>query len=90
MNTPLSVAACVLAASVILAGEDRFSPARLSQPPTDSWPTFNGDYTGRRFSPLTQITSDNVHQLSLAWVYRLAGTGLGAIKSTPLQIDGVL
>ena len=31
-----------------------------SQPPTTSWPTYNGDYSGRRFSPLTKITAANV------------------------------
>ena len=30
-------------------------PAKLLQPPTDSWPTYNGDYTGRRYSPLAKI-----------------------------------
>src|SRR5262245_21766992 len=39
--------------------------------PTDSWPTYNGDYTGRRFSPLTKITAQNVDQLSLGWSYRV-------------------
>jgi len=57
-------------------------------PPTDSWPTYNGDYSGRRFSPLTKINSSNVGSLSLSWVYRInAG---GAIKATPLVVDGVM
>ena len=84
------IGACVLAMSVTLLGQGRLDPAKLLKPPTDSWPTFNGDYSGRRFSPLTRITSANVHQLSLAWMFRITGTGLGAIKSTPLQINGVL
>ena len=86
----LCVAVCVLAASATLPGQGRLDPRRLLEPPTESWPTFNGDYTGRRFSPLTKITTGNVHQLSLAWMFRLAGSGLGSIKSTPLQINGVL
>jgi acido-empty-quinoprotein group A len=84
------VVLAVCAASATLPGQGRLDPAKLLQPPTDSWPTFNGDYSGRRFSPLTTITPANVHQLSLAWMFRLNGTGLGAIKSTPLQINGVL
>jgi alcohol dehydrogenase (cytochrome c) len=86
----LSLSLCMLAASLPLLGQGRLNPAKLLQPPTDSWPTFNGDYTGRRFSPLTTINTTNVHQLSLAWVYRITGAGLGTIKSTPLQIDGML
>ena len=84
------IGACVLTMSVTLLGQGRLDPGKLLKPPTDSWPTFNGDYSGRRFSPLTRITSANVHQLSLAWMFRITGTGLGAIKSTPLQINGVL
>jgi acido-empty-quinoprotein group A len=71
------------------------TPSALLKPPADSWPTYNGDYSGRRFSPLTQIDSSNVHALSLAWATRVtvAGTGGGAgvqIKSTPLLVNGIL
>src|SRR4026209_3031396 len=34
------------------------------------WPTHYGDYSGRRYSPLTQIASANVKNLALAWIYR--------------------
>src|SRR3990170_2149298 len=71
--------------------------SQLSKPPTDSWPTYNGDYSGRRFSPLKEITDSNVQSLSLAWMYRLGGCGPGgggvpggSIKATPLQLNGVL
>jgi alcohol dehydrogenase (cytochrome c) len=30
-------------------------PAALLKPLGDSWPTYSGDYTGRRYSSLTQI-----------------------------------
>jgi acido-empty-quinoprotein group A len=59
-------------------------------PRTDAWPTFNGDYSGRRFSPLTKITDKNVKHVSLAWSYRVSGQSAAPIKATPLQIDGVL
>jgi len=35
-------------------------PALLLKPPTGAWPTYNGDYSGRRFSPLALINSSNV------------------------------
>jgi alcohol dehydrogenase (cytochrome c) len=67
-------------------------PSQLSKPATDSWPTYNGDYSGRRFSTLEEITDGNVQSLSLAWMYRLGPGGPtgGSIKATPLQVDGVL
>ncbi len=52
-----------------------------------SWPTYNGDYSGRRFSPLAQINATNVHALTLAWSFQ---TGVANLKSTPLEADGVL
>jgi acido-empty-quinoprotein group A len=51
------------------------------------WPTYNGDYTGRRFSSLSQINSGNVRSLVLAWTYDTGGV---PIKATPLMVDGVL
>ncbi len=65
----------------------------LLQPPVDTWPTYNGDYSGRRFSTLSKINSQNVQSLSLAWIYRTSaatGTFGNVVKSTPLMVDGVL
>ena len=58
--------------------------------PTDAWPTYNGDYSGRRFSTLTKINADNVRHLSLAWNYRLGVPGAGPIKGSPLMVNGIL
>ena len=60
-------------------------PATLLKPPVDSWPTYHGDYSGQRHSKLTQITPDNVHQLTLAWAWQ-SGLG-GGIKSTPILVE---
>ena len=54
-------------------------PARIYQGATDSWPTYSGDYTGRRYSSLNQITQANVKGLSLAWATRVAN-GLGNVN----------
>ena len=89
----LGCAACALAlATTVLSGQMFVDPAKFTQPPTGSWPTYNGDYSGRRFSPLTSITSSNVHTLSLGWTFRLPpGLGGGVpIKGTPIQINGVI
>ena len=59
----------------------------LLTPPSDSWPGYHGDYSGRRHSRLTQITPANVEKLGLAWAFQ---TSQGAeIKSTPLVVDGI-
>ena len=86
----------MLAAAAGLRAGDGLLPAKLLQPPVDTWPTYNGDYSGRRFSPLAQVNSNNIRDLALAWTYK-AQTGSGAggffgseIKATPLEVDGVL
>src|SRR5437764_345162 len=80
-------------------GQGTVDPAKLLTPPTDSWPTYNGDYSGRRFSPLTKINAENIQSLALAWVYRAnpgqnpqggGGAAYSVIKGTPLVINGVM
>jgi alcohol dehydrogenase (cytochrome c) len=64
------------------------TPEQLLTPGTGEWPTYHGDYSGRRYSPLDLIDTGNVRSLSLAWIYALPAGG--PVKATPLQIDGVL
>src|SRR5579883_3318732 len=66
-------------------------PAVLLKNPVNTWPTYNGDYSGRRFSELDQINTSNVHNLALAWAARFTSTnGAVTIKATPLLVNGVL
>src|SRR5690606_23109553 len=46
-------------------------PQRLLEPLAEEWLSYSGDYSGRRFSTLDQVTPDNVHQLTLAWTTRM-------------------
>ena len=56
-------------------------PATIANPPADSWPSYHGDYSGRRHSPLTQITPQNVRSLTLAWAFQTGQPA--ALKSRP-------
>jgi alcohol dehydrogenase (cytochrome c) len=61
----------------ILAGQGLTS-ADLLKPLGDSWPTYSGDYSGKRYSTLTQLNQSNVKNLTLAWISRIAaGAGNG-------------
>jgi alcohol dehydrogenase (cytochrome c) len=55
------------------------------------WTMYSGDYTGKRHSPLTQITPQNVSRLTPQWAFQAdtIATGRG-FESTPLVIDGVI
>src|SRR5215467_1291043 len=71
----------------VRAAAQGLDPAVLLKPPTENWPTYNGDYSGRRHSTLDQINSSNVNSLSVAWAFRVRGS---VIKSTPLVVNGIL
>lgn len=47
------------------------NPADLLKPLKYSWPTYNGDYSGKRYSALAQVNRANVQHLTLAWVTRV-------------------
>ena len=49
---------------------------------------YSGSYSSHRFSPLTQITPENVAQLRPVWVYQPPGTG--SVESTPVVANGVM
>jgi alcohol dehydrogenase (cytochrome c) len=68
------ITASLFACPALLTGQGRgLDPAKLLKPLADEWPTYNGDYTGKRYSALTQINRLNVKHLTLAWTARLTG-----------------
>jgi alcohol dehydrogenase (cytochrome c) len=72
-----------------LFAQGSLDPAKVGQPPTDSWTSYHGDYSGRRYSTLNKINTSNINALSLAWVFR-ANVNQGAIKASPLVVNGVM
>lgn len=73
---------CVFAFICALSPAQILDPALLNKPATDVWPTYNGDYSGRRYSTLDQINQSNVSKLKEAWSYK---TNIG---ETPGAIVG--
>ena len=72
--TSASLAVVILAA----APSTGLDPAQLLRPLGDQWTTYSGDYTGRRYSALTQINQANITRVTLAWASRLtAGPDAG-------------
>jgi len=64
-------------------------------PDDRDWPTYNRDLGGSRFSPLTEIDTENVATLEEVWSYELGphpstDTITGGYQFTPLVIDGRL
>jgi len=78
MNTRLLAASLCLASGILAGAQQGLSPAEILKPLGDSWLTYSGDYSGRRYSALTQINQSNVKNLTLAWVSKVtAGPGAG-------------
>jgi quinoprotein glucose dehydrogenase len=56
-------------------------------PPEREWSTYGRDPGARRFSPLTQITRENVATLAPAWSF---DTGSTTLQVTPIVAGGVM
>jgi alcohol dehydrogenase (cytochrome c) len=59
----------------------------LINPSPDDWLMFSRTYDAQRFSPLNQVTKQNVNQLGLAWS---RGIGQGTTETIPTVYKGVM
>jgi len=79
--------ACIVAASSVHA-QVTFDRIVNSAKEPQNWMTYSGDYSGKRFSGLDQISVINVHSMVPKWVYQTGATG--KLETSPLVVDGVL
>ncbi len=86
----LAIVSMLVLLATLALGAQAVSPKDLLEGLANSarWLTYSGDYSGRRHSPLKQITPANVSQLAAQWTFQ---TGIaGKFEASPLVIDGVL
>jgi alcohol dehydrogenase (cytochrome c) len=60
----------------------------LVRPVAANWLSYNGDYTGRRYSALNEITTANLSQLRAQWVFHAPNSS--HLEVTPVVVDGVM
>ena len=60
----------------------------LDQPPGSNWTTYNGDYSGRRFTNLHEINLTNVAKLRAAWIFHPGNSE--RLEATPLVVHGIM
>lgn len=60
----------------------------LATPVGKNWTSYNGDYSGRRFSSLRQIDRSNIGQLRLAWTFHPGNSQ--SLEATPLVVNGMM
>jgi alcohol dehydrogenase (cytochrome c) len=53
-----------------------------------NWISYNGDYTGRRYSSLKEIKPENVAQLRAAWVFHPGNSE--KLEATPVVVGGIM
>jgi alcohol dehydrogenase (cytochrome c)/quinohemoprotein ethanol dehydrogenase len=84
------LAGCQKKEAAAPAGPPVVDAARLAAADQDpsEWLTHGRTYSEQRYSPLTQITAENVKDLGLAWWLDL-DTSRGQ-EATPLVVDGVM
>jgi PQQ-dependent dehydrogenase (methanol/ethanol family) len=63
--------------------------ADVAHPKPGTWPTYDGNESGNRFSPLSQIDTGNVERLAPKWMFTLPGAPR-ALEVTPVVVDGVM
>jgi len=60
----------------------------LMTPDPDDWPMYHRSYSGHPYSPLAQITRDNVKNLQVAWVHQPGRIGQGFL-ATPIAVKSL-
>src|SRR6516164_4551013 len=60
----------------------------VSAPVSANWLSYNGDYTGRRYSALREIKVSNVAQLRAQWVFHAANSD--RLEVTPVVANGIM
>jgi alcohol dehydrogenase (cytochrome c) len=67
----------------------RVTPEDLtSQPVSENWASYNGDYSGSRYSSLQHINASNIAQLKAAWVFHPGNSQ--SLEVTPVVVRGLM
>lgn len=100
MRTQRVFAAFGLLATIIVGAEFIGVPLEAQPGRVDEeWPDYAGNREGMKYSPLSQISKDNINDLEIAWRWPTADQELqasnpawrgGNYEDTPLMINGLL
>jgi alcohol dehydrogenase (cytochrome c) len=86
----LTVKLSILLLPALLAAQ-QLEPTELLKKlgTTGDWATYGGDYTGRRYSSLTQLNQTTVKSLTLAWSSKLVAGTQGRKPGPNLIVSGI-
>ncbi len=88
------VRALLAALATVSSAASSASAQGAAVPVQGDWTAYGRDALGSRYSPLTQITRENVGRLEVAWTFRTGDTTHTRqptkFEATPLMVDGTL
>jgi PQQ-dependent dehydrogenase (methanol/ethanol family) len=62
--------------------------AAIADPKAGQWPTYHGHLSGNRYSPLNEISTENVAHLAAKWMFPISNSK--RLEVTPVVVDGVM
>ena len=84
-------AVLLMAASWTLSGQSQpvtYERLLKADQEPGNWLMYSGTYSGWRFSRLNQITTENVKNLRVKWLFQ--GRHIEKFETTPLVVDGIM
>ena len=97
----LRLVACLLSAACFVFGVAKDDPPApistgidvrgedlLVRPPAANWISYNGDYTGRRYTSLSEINRSTLGQLRAQWIFHAHNSS--RLEVTPVVVNGMM
>ena len=84
----LALVVFIVVSFQVLQAQVSFDRLLRADKEPQNWLTYSGNVWGQRYSPLTQITTGNVKNLELQWVWQ--AKSLEKFETTALVVDGIL
>jgi alcohol dehydrogenase (cytochrome c) len=78
----------LISLAAVLNAQVTFDRILRADKEPQNWLTYSGSFMSQRYSTLSQITPDNVKNLTLQWAFQARSTE--KFESTPLVVDGTM
>jgi alcohol dehydrogenase (cytochrome c) len=85
---PFRISSLLLLAAAALSAQVSFDRIVNAAREPQNWLTYSGNMMSQRYSPLAQITPQNVKNLEQKWVFQ--ARSLEKFEATPLVVDGIM
>ena len=85
---PIAISSFAFLMAGALSAQVSFDRILNASKEPQNWLTYSGNMLSQRYSPLAQVTPQNVKNLELKWVFQ--ARSLEKFEATPLVVDGVM